>query len=105
MRSVSLFTLILSVFLKVNGKKIINGNFKSSLVLKGLNEKSLHIFLATRPNIKSIEFVEPENKEQQAHQNGFIEQQRNKLKNFYISVSSFSLEKVIKRERGLSLGF
>ena len=90
-------------FLRVNGKKITNSSFKFSLVLRGLDEKSLHIFLATKPNIKNIEFVETKNEKQKSRQKGFVDGQREKLKGFDISVSSFSVERAIQRVRGLGL--
>ncbi len=103
-RKITVYTDFLD-FLKINGKKVFNKKSKGTLVLKGLDEKSFYIFLATRPNIKSIEFVKPENKEQQINQKDFIERQKKKLKSFEITVSSFSLEKAMKKERGLSLEF
>ncbi len=103
-RKVTVYTDFLD-FLKINGKKAFNRKSKRTLVLKGLDEKSFYIFLATRPNIKSIEFVKSENKEQQINQKDFIERQKKKLRSFDITVSSFSLEKVMKKERGLGLEF
>ena len=103
-RKITVYTDFLS-FLKINGKKAFNKKSKGTLVLKGLDEKSFYIFLATRPNIKSIEFVKSESKEQQINQKDFIERQKKKLKSFDITVYSFSLEKAMKKERGLSLEF
>ena len=103
-RQVTVYTDFLD-FLRVSGKKVLNGKFKGTLVLKGLDEKSFHIFLSTRPNIKSIEFVESKNKEQQINQKDFIKRQKNKLKSFDISVEAISIERAIKKERSLSLGF
>ena len=90
-------------FLRVSGRKVINGSFRSSLVLKGLDERALHIFLSTRPNIKSIKFIESENQESRVRQTIFFNCQKEKLKSFDISVSSFSVEKAIQKERGLGL--
>ena len=103
-RKITVYTDFLDFF-KINGKKAFNRKSKGTLVLKGLDEKSFYIFLATRPNIKSIEFVKSENKEQQINQKDFIERQKKKLRSFDISVFSFSLEKAMKKERGLSLEF
>ena len=103
-KQITVYTDFIS-FLKVNGKKALNGKSKGTLFLKGLDEKTFHIFLATKPNIKSIEFVKSENKEQQINQKDFIDRQKNKLKPFGMSVSSFSFGKAMKKERGLSLEF
>ena len=92
-------------FLGIGGKKALNGKFRGTLVLKGFNEKAFHIFLSTRPDIKSIEFIKSENKEQQINQKDFIDRQKNKLKFLNISVEPLSMEKAIQKERGFSLGF
>ncbi len=91
--------------LRVDGKKELNGKPKGTLVLKGLNERTFHIFLSTRPDIESIEFIKSKNKEQQINQKDFIDRQKKKLKSFDISIETISIEKAIKRERGLSLEF
>ena len=100
---VTVYTDFLS-FLRTNGKKVLRGRPRLSLVLRGLEEKSLHIFLATRPQIKSLEFVEPESKGQQAEKD-FIERQKKQLEPFNISVRTLSMEKSIQRRRGLSIEF
>ncbi len=101
---VTVYTDFLS-FLRANEKKAFDGRSKGTLVLTGLDEKSFHIFLSTRPDIKSIEFVKSKDKEQQVNQKDFIDRQKKKLKLFDISVSTISMEKIIKKERGLSLEF
>ena len=92
-------------FLKASGKKALNGKSQPSLVLRGLEERSLHIFLATKPQIKSLDFVVPEDKGQQINKKNFINRQRKQLEPFNISVEAVSMEKAIKRERGFSIGF
>ena len=92
-------------FLRVNGNKALSGKSKSSLVLRGLDEKSLHIFLATKSQIKSLDFVEPEDKGQQNQRENFINHQKKQLKSFNISVERLSIEKAIQRGRGLSIEF
>ena len=91
--------------LKTNGNKALNGKSKSSLVLKGLDEKALHIFLATRPQIKSLEFVEPEDKGKPTQKENFISRQEKQLKSFNISVERLSMEQALQRGRGLSIEF
>ena len=92
-------------FLKANGKKAFNGKSKSTLVLRGLDEKSFHIFLAKNPKIKSIDFVASEDQAQQINQKNFVNRQKEKLKSVNISVSFISMEKALKKERGLNLEF
>ena len=92
-------------FLKVSNKKALNGKSRGILVLTGLNERAFHIFLSTKPDIKTIEFVKSENKEQQINQKDFINRQKNKLKFLNISVEPLSMEKAIQKERGFSLEF
>ncbi len=96
-------------FLKAHGKKALSGKSKSSLVLRGLDEQAFHIFLATRPQIKSLEFVDPENKGQQTSKKNlsdrkdFMDRQKKQLEPFDISVSTISMEKAMARDRGLSI--
>ena len=96
-------------FLKAHGKKALSGKSKSSLVLKGLDEQAFHIFLATRPQIKSLEFVDPEDKGQQTSKKNlsdrkdFMDRQKKQLEPFDISVSTISMEKAMARDRGLSI--
>ena len=92
-------------FLKAGGKRTFTGRLKSTLVLRGLDARAFHIFLAANPNIKSLDFVEPENKEQQLEHLDFINRQKRKLESFGISVRAISMEKAVKKERGLSLEF
>ncbi len=58
-------------FLRISGKKALNGKSRGILVLTGLNERTFHIFLSTRPDIKRIEFIKPKDKEQQINQKDF----------------------------------
>ncbi len=103
-KQLKVYTDFLS-FLKASGKKATAKQSQSSLVLMGLEEKALHIFLATRPNIKNIEFVEPESKEHNKNQWNFIDRQKKTLKPYGISVSSISFEKAKGRNlaRGIEL--
>jgi hypothetical protein len=90
--------------LKTNGKNTLSRRSQANLVLMGLEEKAFHIFLATKPNIKSVEFVETQDKEQNSAQWEFIKQQKEMLKSFDISVTTlFQKEKKLSRNRGLGL--
>ncbi len=102
-KSLKVYTDFLS-FLKTNGKKALNNQTGSSLVLMGLEEKALHIFLATRPNIKNIEFVEFEMKEHNINQWNFIDRQRKLLNSYGFSVSTVSLKDRRSREQEKTRG-
>ncbi len=99
---VTVYTDFLS-FLKAHERKGFRGKQEPSLVLKGLDEKSFHIFLATRPHIRHIDFVESENKERQVEKNDFLHLQKKHLQPLDISVSTVCIQKAITRNHGLSL--
>jgi hypothetical protein len=102
-KNLKVYTDFLS-FLKTNGKNTLSRRSQANLVLMGLEEKAFHIFLATKPNIKSVEFVETQDKEQNSAQWEFIKQQKEMLKSFDISVTTlFQKEKKLSRNRGLGL--
>ena len=92
-------------FLKFDKGKSFTEKSQSSLLLKGLDEKSLHIFLVKNPEIKRLEFIQPENKKKQIEKLNFINRQKKQLKSFNISVETISRERAIERDRGFSLGF
>ena len=92
-------------FLRLDKGKSFSGKSQSSLLLRGLDEKTLHIFLVKNPEIESLEFIEPENKSKQIDKKNFINRQKKQLKSFSISVETISMERAIERNRGFSLGF
>ena len=92
-------------FLRASGKGSLKEKLKSSLILRGLDEKAFYISLAQMPKLRRLEFVEPEDQEQQKDQMKFVNRQKEKLKLFDISISTISIERSIKKDRGLSIDF
>ncbi len=109
MEDVSLFTWIFFTFLGLMEEKYRAECQSPPLVLKGLDEQAFHIFLATSPHIKNLDFVNSEDQEQQTSKKdrgffdkkSFIDRQKNQLETFDISVSTISIEKAMTRDRGL----
>jgi len=102
-KNVTIFPDFLS-FLKTKGKKAFDDKRSNAhLVLMGLEEKALHIFLATNSNVKDIEIVEPKNKGQNMNQWNFIDKVKKDLKPYGITVNSLSIDKAIKKKRSLDL--
>ena len=92
-------------FLKFDKGKSFTEKSQSSLLLKGLDEKSLHIFLVKNPKIERLEFIQPKDEKKQIEKWNFINRQKKQLKSFNISVETISRERAIERESGFSLGF
>ncbi|MBT4792674.1 MAG: relaxase/mobilization nuclease domain-containing protein, partial [Halobacteriovoraceae bacterium] len=104
-KNVTVFPDFLS-FLKTKGKNSFNENkSKSELVLMGLEEKSLHIFLAHNPNVKGIDIVESKDKGLQANQWNFIDKLKKDLKPYGITVNSISVDMAIKKNRSIDISF
>jgi len=104
-KNVTIFPDFLS-FLKAKGKKSFEDKRSNAhLVLMGLEEKALHIFLATNSNVKDIEIVAPKNNDLNKNQWNFIDKVRKDLKSYGITVSSISFDKAIKQKRSLDLEF
>lgn len=104
-KKVTIFPNFLS-FLKAKGNKAFDTRrSKGELVLMGLEEKALHIFLANNPNIKGIDVAESDSKNQQATQWNFIDKLKKDLKPYGITVNQVSFEKAISKKRNLELDF
>ncbi len=104
-KDVTIFTNFLS-FLKLKGSKALDPRkSKGELVLMGLEEKALHIFLAANPHIKGIDIVEDSSKSLQRNQWNFIDKLKKDLKPFGITVNQVSFEKAISKKRSLDLDF
>ncbi len=104
-KDVTIFTNFLS-FLKLKGSKALDPKrSKGELVLMGLEEKALHIFLAANPQIKGIDIVEDKSKSLQNNQWNFIDKLKKDLKPFGITVNQVSFEQALKKKRSLDLDF
>ena len=104
-KKVTVFPSFLS-FLKAKGNKAFDSRkSKGELVLMGLEEKALHIFLASNPNIKGIDVAESDSKNLQATQWNFIDKLKKDLKPYGITVNQVSFEKAISKKRSLDLDF
>lgn len=104
-KDVTIFTNFLS-FLKLKGSKALDPKkSKGELVLMGLEEKALHIFLAATPQIKGIDVVEDKSKSLQSNQWNFIDKLKKDLKPFGIKVNQVSFEQALKKKRSLDLDF
>jgi hypothetical protein len=102
-KTVTVFTDFLS-FLKSKGKKSFNDKRSNAhLVLMGLEEKALHIFLAKNPSVKHIELVEPNNKGQNKNQWNFIDKLKKDLIPYGINVNSISFDKAISKRKSIDL--
>ena len=99
---VTIYTDFLN-FLKANGKQSFKEKSESSLVLRGLSEKAFYMALATMPDIRRVEFIEPEDREKRIEQKTFVNRQKEKLKPFDISISTISMERAMEKNRGLDL--
>ncbi|MCP4914930.1 MAG: relaxase/mobilization nuclease domain-containing protein [Oligoflexia bacterium] len=104
-KNVTIFSNFLS-FLKLKGSKALDPRkSKGELVLMGLEEKALHIFLASNPNIKGIDIVEDNSKSLQKNQWNFIDKLKKDLKPYGITVNQVSFEQALKKKRSLDFDF
>ncbi len=104
-KNVTIFPDFLS-FLQAKGKKSFEDKRSNAhLVLMGLEEKALHVFLATNSYVKNIEIAEPKNGDLNKNQWNFIDKVKKDLKPYGITVNSISFDKAIKQKRSLDLEF
>ena len=104
-KNVTIFSNFLS-FLKLKGSKALDPKkSKGELVLMGLEEKALHIFLANNPKIKGIDILEDNSKSLQKNQWNFIDKLKKDLKPYGITVNQVSFEQALKKKRSLDLDF
>lgn len=104
-KNVTIFSNFLS-FMKLKGSNALDPKkSKGELVLMGLEEKALHIFLANNPKIKGIDIVEDNSKSLQKNQWNFIDKLKKDLKPYGITVNQVSFEQALKKKRSLDLDF
>ena len=86
-------------FLKVQNRP------QKTLVLMGLNQRCLHLFLAQNPNIKHLEIAISQDGKRQKEQWDFIQKIRKDVEWMDLEVNSFNLGRAMDRGRGPALGF
>lgn len=94
--SLRVFTNPLS-FLRQKGSQKLNKS-KNELVLMGLNEKAMHIFLAHHPRVKSVELIDSKESRNCPSHDKFFKSLKKELGLFDIQIMRNTYEKSISKD-------